>query len=243
MSTALTTQEQAALAQIEQEELMLSAEGVDFRPVQFKLNKDTCQFIDSLGGAHERLEGVIVYKHRVRGRWPSDEQRKTDNDKRPLCSSIDGDTGRDRDGNVCNCLNCPHNQWDTGKDGVGKACKEERWVYLVERGGSHPAKVRVTPGSLKGFDVFFSGRLQQRIPDIMVVTIMDSVPATGRGFTYAQIRFKSGARVTDIGEVMQYRKIREMIVKAVAQMEITEDDYPIDDSAPAAEQAQAGDVF
>ena len=239
MSTALTPAEQAQLARIEQEELGLSTQGIQVQPVRYKINKDTQQFVDPFGQAHDELRGIIVYKEIARGHWQ-------EGDNIPLCTSIGGQVGTDRQGNRHDCASCPANQWDSGKGGSGKACKEMRRIYIVQRGGFLPAMISLPPTSIKLFDTYISGRIQQRIPDIMAETVFRLVPdkSDQGNFVYAVIKCQLGPRITDVGELMELRKIRDMMRQAAAKMSVSDDDYSTEQpAATQPEPAATGHVF
>ena len=236
---ALTKSEQAQLAQIEQEELAQSAEGIQIQPVRYKINKDTQQFVDPFGQAHDELRGVIVYKEIARGHWQ-------EGDNVPLCTSIGGAVGADRENHKHDCAKCQFNEWGSGKGGSGKACKEMRRIYLVQRGGFLPLMISLSPTSIKLFDAYISGRIQQRIPDIMAETVFKLVPdkSDQGNFVYAVIKCQLGARITDVGELMELRSIREKMRQAAAQMAVSDADYSTEQPGVApAEAPQAGDVF
>ncbi len=233
---ALTENEKKQLALIEQEELQLTRDGIDLKPVRYKLNKDTCQFIDPFGQSHEELRGVIVFKQKVRGHWQ-------EGNKTPLCRSIGCVIGTDQADGKHNCASCPQNEWGSGKNGVGKACKEKRRVFFVPPGSMCAATIDFSSASINDFDTFESARLQQRIPDIAAEFVARGVPAkSDQGFTYAQAQFKLGKKITDLGEMLEYRRIRELIQVAAAKMDVEDDEYEKSD-APQAEKAAEGDVF
>lgn len=51
--------------------------------------------------------------------------------------------------------NLPQNQWNSGKNGVGKLCKEQRMLFILREGDVYPLLVRAQPGSLKSVTRFF----------------------------------------------------------------------------------------
>ena len=65
----LTPEEQKQLMEMYKKELQVSQEGIDLQPIRFKINKDSCTFLDPFGNGHSEIRGVIVYKHKMRGYW------------------------------------------------------------------------------------------------------------------------------------------------------------------------------
>ena len=81
----------------------------------------------------ESLQGVILFHHLVNGYWmgePSDE------DKSPLCTSMDGKMGHGDPGGLC--AKCRLNTFGSAEDGRGKACKNQRYLYLLRDGEFMP---------------------------------------------------------------------------------------------------------
>lgn len=46
-------------------------------------------------------------------------------------------------------MDLPYNQWGSGKDGIGKRCKEQRLIGLLRENDPFPMMLTVQPGSLK----------------------------------------------------------------------------------------------
>ena len=112
------------------------------------------------GTTEKTLTGTIMYHHKARGYWEVEGQQL------PTCSSMDGATGTNENGEQQTCATCPFNAWGSGKDGRGKACKEMRWIYVLQEGEIIPAAFRY-PTSLGQFDVFVTALAQRKIAPII----------------------------------------------------------------------------
>lgn len=130
----------------------------------------TWQWID--GGNNEQtakaIEGILVY-FGVRGTlWPTIEATA---DTKPVLVSYDlevahrvsddiGDLDEDaleacRIGDrLYNWKALPWNQWDTGKDGVGKRCKESRILAVLRKEDAWPVLITAGPGSVDAVSKF-----------------------------------------------------------------------------------------
>lgn len=98
----------------------------------------------------KEISGVIVFTHRMNGYWPNSYGTGEGEDKIPLCSSMDGKTGLCRDsGEVRSCENCPMNQFGSGTDTRGKACKNMRRLYMMMDGDPNFYLLTVPPTSIK----------------------------------------------------------------------------------------------
>lgn len=82
-------------------------------------------------------------------------------------------------------LSLPWNEWGSGKNGIGKRCKESRLLFLLREGEPFPLLVRAQPGSLKTVRPFIT---QLPIPHWRAVVSLTLQVAESRGGPkYAQI--------------------------------------------------------
>lgn len=103
------------------------------------------------------IEGVILYSHRSNVYWSS--AMGTTDDKTPDCRSMDGITGVSRDGETLDCATCPNNQFGSGREGRGKACKNCRRVYILRQGDMLPIRIDLSPTGLKNYDRYVESML------------------------------------------------------------------------------------
>lgn len=228
------------LATIMRQELAMSQQGVDLKPVRFKINKDARVFVDPFGKSYDELVLVIVYKQITRALW------EKGNSTAPLCSSKDGITGTERDtGTTKACANCPYNAWgsgvtESGEKTKGKACKESRRIFGADNPYTVPKLLSLPPTSLKPFDEYISARVAQGIADTAAKAIFRLVPGKSEGgFNYAVIDCRLGAKLP-LQEMMLYTQMRSKIAAVAAQMEITDEDYGLDEVSMGGGQAAAG---
>ena len=93
------------------------------------------------------LTGVLIHHHPVNAYW---KEEYAGGNVQPDCSSHDGKQGVEREtGEIHDCSKCPHNQFGSGKNGSGKACKNIHRCYILQEGNPVPIILALPPTSLK----------------------------------------------------------------------------------------------
>jgi hypothetical protein len=226
-TTALTVAnatEEMLPALLDQEvQNMMMMEGFDYRPGKIGIMHREKKFMTPDGQAVTSITGTIVYFHKARGYW------ETEGEKIPTCSSMNGKIGLQRIGETetmeVACATCPHNQFGSDpKGGGGKACKEMRRIFLVEKDAILPAILNIPPTSLKAFDTYMSGLVSKKKPHIAYETIFRLEGAQGAGFDYSKIVLEQGAALPN-AKILELLKMREQVVAAAEKIGIEADDY------------------
>ena len=220
-TTGLTDVEVQELATVLGENFIESRDGIDFRPQRYKINKDAQVFVDPFGKSIDELKSIVLFKQKTRGCW--EEGNKT-----PLCSSFDGITGTDSNGNSRRCAECPQNAWGSGKEGRGKACKEMRRVFLMTPENALPIQISFPPTSIGTFDNFFSARITNRISDIAKEVKFSLSKTSKNGYDFALAVLKNGDNVP-AKDILAVNTIRQKFVDGWRNIAIDEDDYGADD--------------
>ncbi len=156
----------AAETEFSQEELAEDMEGLQlgFRrvkipsggQVQFELPTEDPDNPDYA----KYLEGVIIYSHNSNTYWPTGEDY--DDNTPPACQSTDGKLGYGSPGGIC--ADCPYNRYgsDTKGTGKGKACKNQRIVYLLRSGELMPLQLTLAPTSIRPYTDFVNAAFISR---------------------------------------------------------------------------------
>lgn len=200
----LSQEEKMELAEALQIDVEASNQGFNFKPIEFKINKDLCKFVGPEGNTYDSLEGALIYKKKERQKWSKDP-----NENLPLCSSLGCVCGIDRETNEqITCATCPDNKWGTAVDSNGnhtrgKNCGEKRIIFLEVDGYHMPGFIRIPTSSITAYDNYFSTRRSKRILDIQKGIEMTLDPAKSNGFKYAVVNF-------GLGEDNPPKKILEM---------------------------------
>ena len=124
--------------------------------VQFELPSDDPDNPDYA----KYLEGVIVYSHNANTYWPTGEDY--DDNTPPACQSMDGKLGYGDPGGIC--ADCPYNRYgsDTKGTGRGKACKNQRVIYLLRSGEAIPIQLSLSPTSITPYTQFVNAAFVAR---------------------------------------------------------------------------------
>ena len=100
------------------------------------------------------LEGIIVHSHNANAYWIS--KGEDDDNTPPDCQSTDGKVGYGTPGGIC--ASCPYNRFGSDPDpkgtGKGKACKNQRMVYLLRSGDAMPIQISLSPTSITPYAQF-----------------------------------------------------------------------------------------
>lgn len=197
------------------------------------------------------ITGVIIFTHRLNGYWPESFGSSEGEDKIPLCSSMDGKTGLQRDtGEVRDCERCPMNQFGSASDGNGgnsrgKACKNMRRLYMMLDGDPNFYLLSVPPTSIKEVNrqlVKIMG--SKGIPYTGLIVSLKLEKATnGAGVTYSKVVIEKSGILPESASAIA-KQMRRQIKEQYQSMAITMDDYiaaPAD-TAPAAEFTEVTDA-
>lgn len=106
------------------------------------------------------LEGVIVYSHNANAYWSTGEDY--DDNAPPACQSTDGKVGYGTPGGLC--ADCVYNRFgsDPKGTGKGKACKNQRVVYLLQSGEMMPIQLSLAPTSIRPYTDFVNAAFLSR---------------------------------------------------------------------------------
>lgn len=148
------------------------------------------EFSDTLDTVRE-FRGVVLNSHPRNVLWdrPYGEGGDNDEDRAPACMSDDGRHGTPRPGfahvalggpealgnELIECRSCPYNQWRSkeliGQAGKGKACTNQKAVYVAVEDREQPVELILPPTSLPIFDEYLASLAGRGIPVQAIVTI------------------------------------------------------------------------
>lgn len=133
------------------------------------------------------LEGVILFNHASNCFWP--DGNEYDDNTPPQCQAITGKVGYGDPGGLCET--CAYNRFGSAANGVGKACKNMRVLYLLRSGDFMPIQLALPPTSLASYSDFanFAFLFRQR-PVYSGVIQIGLRRETSNGFIYSVATFK-----------------------------------------------------
>lgn len=108
----------------------------------------------------------------------------------PDCFSNDGHKGINQYGEVCNCDVCPNNKYGSAIDGIGKACKNMRKVFIIRSGDNFPMLLTLPATSITPFGKYIQRIVTKGLRPCDVITKIALKKAESKsGITYAQATF------------------------------------------------------
>lgn len=132
------------------------------------------------------IEGVILHAHKNYAWW--EKKLEDGGSAQPDCSSMDGITGMDKNGEYHDCASCPCNAFGSDPDGKGgKACKNGRRIYLLREGDMLPIRIDLAPTGNKPYEKYVDNLLlprkrgQKPMRPIQVITRVGLKVETNRG--------------------------------------------------------------
>jgi hypothetical protein len=180
------------------------------------------------------FKGVVLANHPRNVCWDKKfgEQAATAEESLPACSSNDGRTGLPREGfahaglpsgvvgngvRTVACRTCPYNQWNSGnmlisdKNPRGKACTNQRSVFVLVEDREAPVELVLPPTNISGFDEYLTTLLNRGIPVQAVVTDFRQEVVRMNGFLVGKALFSMDKNLTQdefnivLGKRLQYQ--------------------------------------
>lgn len=174
---------------------------------------------------HE-VEGIIILIKPGRKFWEKGFDESEENSA-PDCTSdnlINGiPTNPDSDGEYGGeCNLCVMNTWGSGKNGKGKACKEVRIIFFLQKDNILPTVLIVPVTSLKPLKKYLTRLTQKMKPYNSVITRFTlSKVKNDSGISYSEISF-SKIEDIDIETKENVKEYGEDLRKAINNSSITE---------------------
>ncbi len=178
----------------------------------------------------KEINAVVVFTHRVNGFWAG-SYGDDDQNKAPICSSMDGKTGvRIDSGEIVSCETCPLNQFGSatdqkGNQAKGKACKNMRRLYLMMDGDPNFYLLTVPPTSIKDVNKQLAKIMAGGTPYtglVLKFTLEKTKNAAGVEYSKVVIS-KAGLLPPAVSSIAQ--EMRRQIKEQYQSMAITMDDY------------------
>lgn len=225
MSNEVTVQESKEIKVFDVKQLTEKAakelNGIKLEFPQLKIPVGGATYFDIDDESVKEIQGVIIY-HGPRNMYYASEFDGSSNP--PDCSSRDAITGFERVPDAAEgeegyikkeCENCPFNEFGSGKDGRGKACKEKHQLYILVSGQVIPYSLMLPVSSIKEFNSFTSrlfnkGKFLSEV--LTSFTLIQDKNATG--IKYSKIAMKKVRDLTE-DEVAACAKRAEQIRKDI----------------------------
>lgn len=187
--------------------------------------------------SEKEIEGIIVYAQSVNAYW---ENAYDGANTPPSCSSADGKTGLNIEtGEVHNCKHCPFNEFGSGDDKKGKACKNMKRLYILRTGAPLPVVLTLPPTSIKPYTDYVGRQIVTKgLRTHHVITkITLKKEKSGTGIAYSKAQF---AKVGKVPEAMKanltelYNSLKESVISIGVDSE--DYDRPANETAADSEE-------
>ncbi len=166
------------------------------------------------------IEGVVIYFKDQNGYW---KENYDGQNNPPDCASTDGRIGIGVPGGEC--AKCPLNQWGSGKDGKGKACKNMRTLFIIREGDVLPLVLTLPPTSLKEARKYFLRLASKAVPYYGVVTeITLEKDKNEGGITYSKAKLTLKSRL-DAETVKKLKAFQESLKPALEAVKVEAESY------------------
>ena len=176
----------------------------------------------------KELVGVILYHHPMNTYWA---EQYSGNNAPPDCAAMDGKCGLVKEtGERRTCEACPHNQFGTGPNGIGKACKNLRRLYILRGGNPIPVVFTLTATSLKSFKNYLAKSILlrgMRCYDVITKMTLTKDTSTG-GITYSKVQFSMAGKLSEEQRALT-AAMAESLKVASKSLEASSEDYNISD--------------
>lgn len=148
----------------------------------------------------KEIEGVILYHHATNSFY---KEKYTGGNNPPDCGSYDGKIGEGNPGGSCG--NCPYNQFGSGDNGNGKACKNKRRIFILREGEVFPIMLSLPTGSLKEFTNFVrrlvtKGKRSHTL--VTKISLKKATSSTGIQFSQAVFSIKRNLNQDEVSAVL-----------------------------------------
>lgn len=157
----------------------------------------------------KEIEGVILYHHATNSFY---KEKYTGGNNPPDCGSYDGKIGEGNPGG--SCAACPYNQFGSGDNGNGKACKNKRRIFILREGEVFPIMLSLPTGSLKEFTSFIrrlvtKGKRSHTL--VTKISLKKATSSSGIQFSQAVFSIKRSLTEEEVAAVLpMVEHIKEM---------------------------------
>lgn len=179
----------------------------------------------------KEINAVIIFTHRVGGFWPGSYGDGDDQNKIPVCSSMDGKTGLNiQTGEITPCETCPLNQFGSAIDqkggpGKGKACKNMRRLYMMMDGDPNFYLLTVPPTSIRDVNKQLAKIMGGGVPYTgLVVRLTLEKTQNAAGVAYSKVVIGKSGLLPPAASTIA-KEMRRQIKEQYQSMAITADDY------------------
>lgn len=204
------------------------------------------EFMDT-NDTERSFEGIVLNYHPRNVLWDK-EYGEGPEDEGPACASVNGVVGRPReafghkllDGEEASgqeafeCKTCPYNRWGSKRlitekgSPKGKACTNQRSLYIMLEGRATPVELTLPPTSLPGWDEYLMSLINKQMPVQTVITKFGQEKKSKGGKDWGQATFEMVDSL-DADAFTKIQEAREQFAGVIAPEDVapeTDSDQP-----------------
>lgn len=234
--------EQFAIMEMEQEELdMILEENLggdslkvsDLTRVNVPAGGGKIWTFDTVDGEFEgkELTGIIIMTKIVRSYWETDFN-ESGGGSAPDCFSLNGKDGVGEVADSCGgkCKACPMNEFGSGKNGKGRACKESRLIFMLTKDDILPLVIKAPVMSLNNARQYLVQLMSRRKAIHSVYTTLTLANDKNEdGIKYSKVVFTKVGDVEDPNATRAYALQIRPHLDSMASKMTKEKDTPKND--------------
>jgi hypothetical protein len=120
--------------------------------------------------------------------------------------------------------NLTYNQWGTGKNGIGKRCREQRQLFVLREGDLFPLLITAQPGSLRRVLNWFNDLSKAGVPFYRAIVSLRLEKTLNKGGQpYSQIVPKLVGTLSPADGAIVLKQFTEPIRGIVKEIDVTEE--------------------
>lgn len=191
---------------------------------------------DPLAGTEvetKEITGIILRADTRRGYWKDAYDGSNDP---PDCGSDDGVTGVPNDesehpGPGGACADCPFNEFGSAENGIGKACKESRLLFVLTEDSILPVVIGVPPASLAPLKAYRVGllRTKRKLAGVVTKLTLEKAENAG-GIKYGRI-IPAMAAELEPEAAAKVAAYAEILAPAMSRVQLQRDDVDMGEEA------------
>lgn len=205
-------------------DLEKNMDGIQARLPQIAINHKEGTFsipTSSGNDIEEELVGIILHHQRVNVYFISVE------DKKPTCFSLDAkvpESGQTVVKQAQHCVSCQKNQFGSGKDGTGKACKNMIRLHVKLDNSIIPLRLSVPPTSIAEYEQFVTMLSRELTPLISLKTKLTLEKKERGSIIWSILKFKNQERL-NVEQWQEMRSLKKKYLDSMVRQPIEVEEY------------------
>ena len=168
------------------------------------------QFKFQDGSKVSSFKGILLHHSPANAFWDKTYDQ-TGGGVPPTCSSSTGECPNSGEKIQSKyCFDCPHNQFGSGKEGKGKACKNMWRLHIIIENQQIPKRLTLPPSNTGALQDFLIYLRDINLPHELAILEFSLVPTSNKsGIEYSMINIKPVGVITDRAKALSLKKMKD----------------------------------